>query len=119
MRRLRIALAVAALLTAGAAQAGARPIEGLWRVLPHGLCQADGDRVPIRITAERVEFYESACTIAERAGLGVGAAERLVLSCAGEGEEWRRTLIALPGADGRLYLFSDDGAMAVHERCAE
>jgi hypothetical protein len=113
---------VAALLMLPAAVVAA-PFDGRW-ALDRGDCTAKGDRVPVTIAGDTIDFYESACEIASLEPIGSqGAAWVVTRTCKGEGETWPvRSIFAIDQIEGKaarqlIEIDLDDGSVTVRQSC--
>lgn len=104
----------------------AAPFDGRW-ALDSDDCRnrpGAGDRVPVTIARNRMDFYESACEISALEAIAAqGSAWRVTRTCGGEGETWTvRSIFAvdrdMAGEPRQLIEIDvDNGYVIVRQHC--
>jgi len=121
---IRVCLAAAIMVVSTAA--GAAPFDGRW-ALAGDDCRNEpgsGERVPVTIGGNKVDFYESVCEIGAIEPIGAQeSAWRVTRTCRGEGETWTvRSIFAIDRdtAGSPLQLIEidvDNGYVIVRQHC--
>jgi len=121
---IRVFLALAIMVVSSVA--GATPFDGRW-ALDRDDCRnapGAGDRVPVTIAGNRMDFYESVCEIGAIEAIGAqDSAWQVTRTCGGEGETWTvRSIFAMDRdlAGKPLQLIEvelDNGYVIVRQHC--
>lgn len=106
---MRRAALLAVLLLPGMAAA---QVDGTWSLD----CGA-GPEGTITISGDRIDFYESACTLAGPVSVrDMAGAVLYDATCTGEGETWSKRILLMPALDGGLVRV-EEGLALIYRRC--